>query len=147
MTIINATLTDQTIEVDLENSDLEQVISNALDHFDFADHIDTCLQSHDMETSVTETLDSLNFDEYKNAVDAAERKCEVLRVDQENIITALGSIRDALDTMLASIRPLDRYQVRAQRIQGLVLKMNDSDGQSCLEYCKAALEMTQSDNS
>ena len=137
MTIVNASLSDQTIELDLDCNELEQVISNALDHFDFGDHIDSCLESHDMDQHVNNALESRNYDEYQATVDGSERKLGVLRTNQAHITTALGSIRDALVTAIDSIQPLDRHKKRAQRIQGLVLKMNESDAQSCLEYCDA----------
>ena len=146
MSRITGTMPEAEIEIDICTREMEDLIAGCLDNTDFASHIDTCLETHDFDQVVDETLERHNFGEYKNAVDATQRKCEILRVDQEHIITALGAIRGTLDYMLASIRPLNAHEIRAQRVQALMLKMNESDAQSCLEYCKAALEMTRIDN-
>ena len=160
MTELQANLHDSRLTIDLEQDAFVNIVQrvledyewdddihNALERFDIADKITGELNDHDFDQVVGETLERHNFEEYKNAVDETQRKCEVLRIDQEHIITALDAIPGTLDYMLASIQPLNAHQIRAQRVQDLMLKMNESDAQSCLEYCKAALEMTRIDNS
>ena len=146
MTRIIATFPEVNIDIDVCSQEMEDLVCNTLDNTDLSGHIETCLESFDFDPHIDECLERHNFQEYKEHGEDVARKCEVLRADQEYLIQAVGDIRNVLDRTLAAIRPLNNHQLRALRIQEMVLEMSESDAQSCLEYCRAALQMTRSDN-